>query len=63
MPDEKQPEDVEDAQPKASPEGNAELSEQELDNVNGGGAQPHMVPPGPPAHNIQFVGDVNGKSQ
>ncbi len=63
MPDEKQPEDVQDAQPKASPEGNAELSEQELDNVNGG-AQPHMVPPGPPAntlHNVQFVGDVNGK--
>ena len=64
MPDETQPEDVQDAQPKASPERNAELSEKELDNVNGGGATPHMVPPGPPAntlHNVQFVGDVNGK--
>ncbi len=45
MSDEIRPEDDQDA-PELSD--NAELSEQELDDVSGGGAQPHMLPPEPP---------------
>ena len=51
MSDEERPEDVPNAQPTqpALPQqDNEDLTEQELDNVNGAGATPHMQPPGPP---------------
>ena len=62
MPNEMQPDDdqnIKSVQPSLVDE---ELSEQELNDASGG-AQPHMLPPGPcaPQHITQFVGDVNGK--
>ncbi len=50
MADENRPDDVQEPHLKALPEdqeNSEELSEQELDNVNGG-ALPLKVPPGPP---------------
>ncbi len=54
MPDEIQVEHAPDAPPThpAELQERSELSEQELDNVSGGGAQPHMLPPGPCAPTI-----------
>ena len=54
MPDEIQVEHAPDAPPThpAELQESSELSEQELDNVSGGGAQPHMLPPGPCAPTI-----------
>ncbi len=51
MSDEERPEVIKDAkptQPAPPQQATEELSEQELDNVNGAGATPHMQPPGPP---------------